>query len=246
MPADPMPSHRHARYTLEDVCALLPAAATDSWPDGVWDHEVWRDGTVSISLFAPRGTDHQSVHEQDEAYVIASGRGTLLVDGEAVAYAPGDVVVVRAGQEHHFEEPLDDLAAWVVFWGGAAATDPVSVVGEFLAAWEALDVDAAMTLMAADCWYSMTTGSSPGREFRGSDEVRRGFAEAMPVDEGTRVHYGEPVGCGAKVLLEWQVRASSDDTRVLMRGVDVFTVADGKITGKDAFRKVSTTELATE
>jgi mannose-6-phosphate isomerase-like protein (cupin superfamily) len=74
-------------------------------------------GSLSIELYAPRGSDPQQPHTRDEVYVIVSGRGEFVNGSERHAFAPGDLMFVPAGVEHRFEQFSDDLAVWVVLYG---------------------------------------------------------------------------------------------------------------------------------
>jgi mannose-6-phosphate isomerase-like protein (cupin superfamily) len=38
-------------------------------------------------------------------------------DGERTPFDVGDVLFVRAGNEHRFENFTDDFATWVIFYG---------------------------------------------------------------------------------------------------------------------------------
>ncbi len=74
-------------------------------------------GSLSIELYAPRGSDPQQPHTRDEVYVVVSGRGEFVNGSERHAFAPGDLLFVPAGVEHRFEQFTDDLAVWVVLYG---------------------------------------------------------------------------------------------------------------------------------
>lgn len=86
-------------------------------PQGERFVELFRHGTLSVELYAPRGRDPQSPHTRDEVYVVAQGHGRFR-NGEAhEAFGPGDVLFVPAGVVHRFEEFSDDLVVWVFFYG---------------------------------------------------------------------------------------------------------------------------------
>jgi mannose-6-phosphate isomerase-like protein (cupin superfamily) len=76
-----------------------------------------RHGTLQLGVYAPRGTDPQQPHEQDEAYIVMAGTGAFVRGGERIDFAPGDALFVPAGVTHRFEDFSDDFAVWVVFYG---------------------------------------------------------------------------------------------------------------------------------
>ena len=76
-----------------------------------------RHGTMRTLLYAPKGSDLQTPHDQDEIYIVQSGSGVFDKAGEKRPFGPGDVIFVEAGAEHRFEDFTDDFAVWAVFWG---------------------------------------------------------------------------------------------------------------------------------
>ena len=104
-------------FSLQDYLAKLPLEATPKWPEGVWDFEAFRHGTMSLILYAPHGKDYQTTHDQDELYIVTQGTSELLIEGVAHACKPGDVMFVPAGKEHRFEKFSNDFTTWAVFWG---------------------------------------------------------------------------------------------------------------------------------
>jgi mannose-6-phosphate isomerase-like protein (cupin superfamily) len=79
--------------------------------------EMMRHGTMSVELYAPRGRDLQTPHDQDELYVVWRGAGQFSLRGDRRPFGPGDVIFVPARAEHRFETFTEDFAAWVIFWG---------------------------------------------------------------------------------------------------------------------------------
>jgi mannose-6-phosphate isomerase-like protein (cupin superfamily) len=77
-----------------------------------------RHGTMRVGLYAPDGVDTQTPHKQDELYVIVSGTGDFVKNGERIRFQPHDVLFVEAGSTHRFENFSEDFSTWVVFWGG--------------------------------------------------------------------------------------------------------------------------------
>jgi mannose-6-phosphate isomerase-like protein (cupin superfamily) len=70
-----------------------------------------------VGIYKPDKVDLQGPHVRDELYVVASGRGRFRCDGETQPVGVSDVLFVRAGVEHRFEDFTDDFSAWVVFFG---------------------------------------------------------------------------------------------------------------------------------
>jgi mannose-6-phosphate isomerase-like protein (cupin superfamily) len=74
-------------------------------------------GTLELGFYAPRGSDRQSPHEQDEIYVVQAGHGHFEMAGNSRPCAAGDALFVPAGTVHRFHDFSDDFAAWVIFYG---------------------------------------------------------------------------------------------------------------------------------
>ncbi|HEX2061660.1 MAG TPA: cupin domain-containing protein [Thermoanaerobaculia bacterium] len=78
---------------------------------------AFEHGTLSVELYAPRGTDPQQPHARDEVYVVVSGSGTFVHGASRAPFAAGDLLFVAAGVPHRFEDFSDDLVVWVLFHG---------------------------------------------------------------------------------------------------------------------------------
>ena len=74
-------------------------------------------GSMRVGLYALRDHDPQEPHTQDEIYIVASGSGDFVNAGETKPFRPGDIIFVKAGVEHRFENFTEDFQTWVVFWG---------------------------------------------------------------------------------------------------------------------------------
>jgi len=95
----------------------LPLPASEKWPEGVWDIEAFKHGSMSLILFAPEGKDYQTPHSQDELYLVIEGTGVFEKAGEKIHFQKGDALFVRAGEEHRFLQFDKGLKMWAVFWG---------------------------------------------------------------------------------------------------------------------------------
>jgi mannose-6-phosphate isomerase-like protein (cupin superfamily) len=105
-----------------DWLVTLAAAKVAPIPEGARSALLMRHGTMTLRFYAPKGQDPQTPHEQDEIYIIASGRGTFAVGpGEKTLerrpFGPGDAIFAPAGYVHRFEDFSADFATWVIFWG---------------------------------------------------------------------------------------------------------------------------------
>ena len=102
---------RSTTISSRDAAAKLPELARKrSVP-------LFQHGTLTVKLYAPRGADQQTPHKQDEVYVVISGIGEFVCEGERRHFGPHDFLFVRAGVEHHFENFSDDFVVWVFFYG---------------------------------------------------------------------------------------------------------------------------------
>jgi mannose-6-phosphate isomerase-like protein (cupin superfamily) len=78
---------------------------------------MMQHGTMQVEYFAPKGTDTQQPHQQDELYCIASGSAVFNRNGEKANVSTGDFLFVPAHMHHRFEDFSDDFATWVIFYG---------------------------------------------------------------------------------------------------------------------------------
>ncbi len=105
------------KISLASTLKRLPLPATNKWPEGVWDIEAFRHGSMSLVLFTPEGKDYQTPHDQDELYIVLSGSGVLDIEGNELRFNDGDVLFVPAGKTHRFTEFSAGIKMWAVFWG---------------------------------------------------------------------------------------------------------------------------------
>jgi mannose-6-phosphate isomerase-like protein (cupin superfamily) len=76
-----------------------------------------RERNMSAGLYAlpAGGADPQSPHDQDEVYLVVSGRASITVGEETSYVARGSVVYVPAKVPHKFHHITEDLRVLVVF-----------------------------------------------------------------------------------------------------------------------------------
>ena len=107
----PPPDMTRPHLTVAEGLSRLPG------PNGERFVELFRHGTLSVELYAPRGTDPQDPHTRDEAYAVVRGSGWFRSGSDRHRFGPGDVLFVPAGVVHRFEEFTDDMMVWVFFYG---------------------------------------------------------------------------------------------------------------------------------
>ncbi len=102
------------------------------------------------------------------------------------------------------------------------------------------DLDAIMAFFADDAVFDAPRGPEPwGRRFVGTDEVRDGFAARFAgipdVHSGEDAHWVS----GDRGTSEWTLTGTTTDgERIEVRGCDLWTFRDGKVTRKDSFWKI--------
>jgi rhodanese-related sulfurtransferase/ketosteroid isomerase-like protein len=112
-------------------------------------------------------------------------------------------------------------------------------LGQFGAAWACEDLDALMGFVTDDCVYLASVGPEPGTTYRGREQVRRGFAAMLAYDRGRGRQEGTVVVAGDSGFAEWSfTETTTDGGRRMIRGCDLFEFRDGRISRKDAYRKV--------
>ena len=97
--------------------ALADAFRAVPTPDGKKFAELFRHGSLSVEIYAPREKDDQKPHTRDEVYIVAQGSGDFLYGNARVTVNPGDFLFAAAGQPHRFENFTDDFYTWVLFYG---------------------------------------------------------------------------------------------------------------------------------
>lgn len=113
-PADP----------IGKVWATVAEAGAVPIPPGRQSALLLAHGTMEVRHYAPRGRDDQTPHDQDELYVVIAGSGQFVNGDRRHPFGPGDMIFVRAGVAHRFEEFTDDFATWVIFYGPAGGEAP--------------------------------------------------------------------------------------------------------------------------
>jgi steroid delta-isomerase-like uncharacterized protein len=109
----------------------------------------------------------------------------------------------------------------------------------FSDAWNRHDIDALMSFMSDDCVFLTAAGPERcGTGHAGREAVRRAFAQAWESFPDAHWSNGKHFVQGHWGVSEWTFTGTAaDGSRVEVDGVDVFTLKNGKIQVKNAFRK---------
>ena len=103
--------------TLAEAIAPLPLPATAKWPEGEPYQCLLNQPGAQLLIFTPRGTDHQSEHTRDEAYICVAGTAVLEIEGKPQPFAAGDLAWIPKNVPHRFVDMSEDFATWVAFFG---------------------------------------------------------------------------------------------------------------------------------
>jgi mannose-6-phosphate isomerase-like protein (cupin superfamily) len=79
--------------------------------------KVFEHCTLAVEVYKPEKIDLQQPHSRDEVYIIITGSGEFVNNGERSQIKTGDFLFVPAGIEHRFENFTNDFSTWVLFYG---------------------------------------------------------------------------------------------------------------------------------
>jgi steroid delta-isomerase-like uncharacterized protein len=101
------------------------------------------------------------------------------------------------------------------------------------------DADGVMSFFADDCVFDAAAGPQVyGTRFEGREAVRAAFAEVWATFPDARWADTHHTVTGDLGVSEWTfIGTRADGARIEAEGCDLFTLADGKIVRKRAFRK---------
>jgi len=102
---------------MTEFCFPLAKAQTAPHEPGRMSALIFAHGSMSLRFYAPKGTDAQTPHDQDEIYVIAAGSGRFACGVDEAPFTAGDALFAPAGMSHRFVDFSDDFAVWVIFYG---------------------------------------------------------------------------------------------------------------------------------
>jgi len=125
----------------------------------------------------------------------------------------------------------------MAFQQNPAATTTRSVIDRFNEAFNRHDADAVAALLTDDTVFEDTSPAPDGRRLTGKTAVAA-FWRDWFVRNGDAVFEAEDViVTGDRAVVRWIYRKTRNGEPWHIRGVDVFTVRDGKVAAKLAYVK---------
>ena len=114
----------------------------------------------------------------------------------------------------------------------------LSVVTQFMDAWDARDYQALETIVDEDCIFRSSVGAEPGETVAGKAAVLARMKAMIAEETETESDSGRFWSVDGQVFAEWSYQSVTPDGRaVTVRGMDRIHVHDGKIKEIDAYRK---------
>jgi steroid delta-isomerase-like uncharacterized protein len=112
-------------------------------------------------------------------------------------------------------------------------------LAELFDAFNRHDIDVIMSYFADDCVFDAVAGPEVyGSRFQGTKAIRTAFSNVWAAMPDARWDHHSHFVHGDRAVSEWTFSGTnSDGTRIEAEGCDLFTLRDGNIIRKQAFRK---------
>jgi ketosteroid isomerase-like protein len=101
------------------------------------------------------------------------------------------------------------------------------------------DIDGVMAFFASDCVFNAVGGPDAcGTRIAGAEAIAAAFSGVWATMADAHWDHHSHFVHGDRAVSEWTFRGTNaDGTRIEAEGCDLFTLSDGKIVRKQAFRK---------
>jgi len=120
----------------------------------------------------------------------------------------------------------------------AASTEATRmIIDRFNDALNKHDAEALIPLLTDDTIFENTSPPPDGRRIEGRDAVVQFWRDWFARNSDSSFEAEEIVACGNRATVLWVYRKLRDGQPWHLRGVDVFTVRDGKVAAKLAYVK---------
>lgn len=115
----------------------------------------------------------------------------------------------------------------------ASANETASIVRTFNDALNSHDIDSVMALMTDDCVFENTFPAPDGTRHTGAANVRSALGEFLASSPHAHFDEEELIACEDRCIVRWKYSWGEGH----VRGVDVMTVRDGKVSEKLSYVK---------
>jgi uncharacterized protein (TIGR02246 family) len=119
----------------------------------------------------------------------------------------------------------------------AEQQDTRAVVEQFNAALNARDLKTMASLLTEDSVFENTAPAPDGTRYAGKAAVVAFWEKWLVANPDARFDAEEVIVAGDRCVVRWIYRKTRDGKPWHLRGIDVFTVRDGKVAAKLAYVK---------
>ncbi len=110
-------------------------------------------------------------------------------------------------------------------------------VERFQAAFNRHDIEAVMLAMTEDCLFESTYPPPDGSRFEGATAVRKVWEQFFASFPDAVIEPEEIFAAGDRCVMRWIYRKTKDGQPWYLKGVDIFTIRDGKVAEKRSYVK---------
>jgi ketosteroid isomerase-like protein len=112
-----------------------------------------------------------------------------------------------------------------------------AAIDRFNEAFNRHDADALAALLTDDTVFEDTSPAPDGRRIEGKSAVVEFWRKWFAPNPDARFEAEEVIVCGGRAVVQWVYQKLRDGEPWRLRGVDIFTVRDGKVAAKLAYVK---------
>ena len=112
-----------------------------------------------------------------------------------------------------------------------------AIIDRFNEAFNRHDADGVAALLTDDTVFEDTSPAPDGRRIEGRAAVAAHWKDWFAHNAGARFEAEETIVSGDRAVVRWVYRKMRDGAPWHLRGVDVFTVRNGKVAAKLAYVK---------
>ena len=116
-------------------------------------------------------------------------------------------------------------------------TNDTAIIRAFMQAWGQQDLEGVLHFFAPDAIFIASAGPEPGRTHQGHAAIRSAVSAMFATPQPASAVSTEICSSGTEYFVTWASHAPA--AGITAKGIDHFTIIDGKITLKDAYRKIA-------